>query len=190
MARLQQYYVKEVVPALKEKRKYTNPHQVPRIVKIVLNVGLGEGAQFDVRHLGKIFAGGGREVRPAAYDANSRLRADAIGIIEAAVRLLIQDGGAPLVIGGERIEHAALDGALQRPRAIQRIEPHLRHLRQRRVADVELHVLRGEPLLEALQLDLRDRGDVLLVEGVEHHDLAVRHELLVAILTLSPELLA
>src|SRR5205814_7500224 len=39
-ARLYQKYVSEVAPALKEKRKYTNGHQVPRLEKIVLNMGV------------------------------------------------------------------------------------------------------------------------------------------------------
>src|SRR5436309_7233357 len=39
-ARLYDKYVKEVVPALKEKRKYTNVHQVPRMEKIVVNMGI------------------------------------------------------------------------------------------------------------------------------------------------------
>src|SRR4051812_38750003 len=39
-ARLYDKYVKEVVPALKEKRKYTNPHQIPRMQKIVVNMGV------------------------------------------------------------------------------------------------------------------------------------------------------
>jgi large subunit ribosomal protein L5 len=39
-ARLYQKYVNEVVPALKDKRKYTNPHQVPRMEKIVVNMGV------------------------------------------------------------------------------------------------------------------------------------------------------
>src|SRR5712672_3483912 len=39
-ARLYDKYVKEVMPALKEKRKYTNPHQVPRLQKIVVNMGV------------------------------------------------------------------------------------------------------------------------------------------------------
>src|SRR5437588_9379129 len=39
-ARLYKKYLDEVVPALKEKRKYTNPHQVPRIQKIVVNMGI------------------------------------------------------------------------------------------------------------------------------------------------------
>jgi large subunit ribosomal protein L5 len=39
-ARLYQKYVNEVMPALKEKRKYTNVHQVPRMEKIIVNMGV------------------------------------------------------------------------------------------------------------------------------------------------------
>jgi large subunit ribosomal protein L5 len=39
-ARLYEKYVKDVVPVLKEKHKYTNVHQVPRIQKIVVNMGI------------------------------------------------------------------------------------------------------------------------------------------------------
>src|SRR5215472_2867316 len=39
-ARLYQKYVSEVVPALREKHKYTNPHQIPRMTKIVVNMGI------------------------------------------------------------------------------------------------------------------------------------------------------
>ena len=39
-ARLYQKYVEEVRPALMEKRKYRNVHQVPRIEKIVINMGV------------------------------------------------------------------------------------------------------------------------------------------------------
>ncbi len=39
-ARLYQRYIKEVVPALKEKHQYKNPHQVPRMEKIVVNMGV------------------------------------------------------------------------------------------------------------------------------------------------------
>ena len=39
-ARLHQKYVSEVVPALKESRKYKNVHQIPRIEKIVVNMGV------------------------------------------------------------------------------------------------------------------------------------------------------
>jgi large subunit ribosomal protein L5 len=39
-ARLYQKYVNEVVPALKKKRKYGNVHQVPRMEKIVVNMGV------------------------------------------------------------------------------------------------------------------------------------------------------
>jgi len=39
-ARLYQKYVEEVAPELKEKRKYANVHQIPRMQKIVGNMGL------------------------------------------------------------------------------------------------------------------------------------------------------
>jgi large subunit ribosomal protein L5 len=39
-ARLYDKYVKEVVPALQEKRKYGNTHQIPRMEKIVVNMGV------------------------------------------------------------------------------------------------------------------------------------------------------
>lgn len=39
-SRLYQKYVEEVRPALMEKRKYKNVHQVPKIEKIVLNMGV------------------------------------------------------------------------------------------------------------------------------------------------------
>jgi large subunit ribosomal protein L5 len=39
-ARLYDKYKKEVVPALKEKHKYTNLHQIPKLVKIVVNMGV------------------------------------------------------------------------------------------------------------------------------------------------------
>jgi large subunit ribosomal protein L5 len=39
-ARLYEKYVGEVRPALMEKRKYVNVHQVPRIEKIVVNMGV------------------------------------------------------------------------------------------------------------------------------------------------------
>jgi len=39
-ARLYERYVKEVVPVLKEKHKYSNVHEVPRMEKIVVNMGV------------------------------------------------------------------------------------------------------------------------------------------------------
>lgn len=39
-ARLYEKYVKEVVPALKEKHKFANLHQIPRLTKIVVNMGV------------------------------------------------------------------------------------------------------------------------------------------------------
>jgi len=39
-ARLYEKYKNEVAPALKEKHKYTNVHQIPRFEKIVVNMGV------------------------------------------------------------------------------------------------------------------------------------------------------
>jgi len=39
---MKEYYEKTVVPALQEKFKYSNNMQVPKIQKIVLNMGMGE----------------------------------------------------------------------------------------------------------------------------------------------------
>jgi large subunit ribosomal protein L5 len=45
MARLKDYYSKEVVPALIKEFDYKNPMQVPKMEKIVINMGLGEAIQ-------------------------------------------------------------------------------------------------------------------------------------------------
>jgi large subunit ribosomal protein L5 len=45
MGALKDYYNKECVPALKEEFGYTNIMQVPKLEKIVLNMGLGEAVQ-------------------------------------------------------------------------------------------------------------------------------------------------
>lgn len=45
MARLKDYYKEEVVPALVQTFGYKNPMEVPKLVKIVVNMGLGEAIQ-------------------------------------------------------------------------------------------------------------------------------------------------
>ncbi|MFA5322521.1 MAG: 50S ribosomal protein L5 [Smithella sp.] len=45
MARLKDYYLKNAVPALVKEFNYKNPMQVPKIEKIVINMGLGEAIQ-------------------------------------------------------------------------------------------------------------------------------------------------
>jgi large subunit ribosomal protein L5 len=45
MSRLKDRYVKDVVPALTKEFGYTNIMAVPKISKIVVNMGLGEGTQ-------------------------------------------------------------------------------------------------------------------------------------------------
>ena len=42
MARLKDKYVQEVIPALQQKFQYGNINEVPRLEKIVLNMGLGD----------------------------------------------------------------------------------------------------------------------------------------------------
>ena len=42
--RLKNVYEKEILPKLMAKLNYTNKHQAPKIIKVVLNVGLGEDA--------------------------------------------------------------------------------------------------------------------------------------------------
>lgn len=43
--RLQQRYTQELVPALTRDFNFKNPMEVPRITKVVLNIGLGEALQ-------------------------------------------------------------------------------------------------------------------------------------------------
>jgi len=42
MAQYREFYKKEVIPALTEQFGYDNPMRVPKITKVVLNMGLGE----------------------------------------------------------------------------------------------------------------------------------------------------
>ncbi|MBM3581844.1 MAG: 50S ribosomal protein L5 [Alphaproteobacteria bacterium] len=44
-ARLQEHYVKTVAPALAKEFGYTSPMQVPKLRKIVINMGVGEASQ-------------------------------------------------------------------------------------------------------------------------------------------------
>jgi large subunit ribosomal protein L5 len=41
-SRLKKHYKETVVPKLMKEMGYKNPHQVPRLVKIVLNSGIGK----------------------------------------------------------------------------------------------------------------------------------------------------
>ena len=45
MSRLREYYSKEVVKKLKDRFGYPNPMGVPRVQKVVINIGLGEATQ-------------------------------------------------------------------------------------------------------------------------------------------------
>ncbi len=45
MARLKDKYLNEVVPGLQEQFKYTNVMAIPKLDKVVVNIGLGEAVQ-------------------------------------------------------------------------------------------------------------------------------------------------
>ena len=45
MPRLKKKYREEIIPALTEEFGFSNPHQVPRLVKVVVNTGVGEAAR-------------------------------------------------------------------------------------------------------------------------------------------------
>ena len=45
MSKLQSVYKEQIAPQLKEKFEYRNVHQIPKLNKIVLNMGLGEAIQ-------------------------------------------------------------------------------------------------------------------------------------------------
>jgi large subunit ribosomal protein L5 len=45
MARLYDRYKSEIIPALRGRFGYANPMQVPRLEKIVINMGVGEGSR-------------------------------------------------------------------------------------------------------------------------------------------------
>jgi large subunit ribosomal protein L5 len=45
MTALKDKYTNECVPALRETYGYANPHQIPKIQKVVLNMGIGEAVQ-------------------------------------------------------------------------------------------------------------------------------------------------
>lgn len=45
MARLKDHYYKEVVPALQKEFEFSNVMQIPKLTKIVINMGVGEASQ-------------------------------------------------------------------------------------------------------------------------------------------------
>jgi large subunit ribosomal protein L5 len=50
MNRFKEKYLKTAVPALTKEFTYTNPHQVPRITKVVVSAGVGRAVS-DAKHL-------------------------------------------------------------------------------------------------------------------------------------------
>ena len=50
-ARLYTKYVNEVVPALKAKHNYSNVHQIPKMEKIVVNMGVSASLEKELREM-------------------------------------------------------------------------------------------------------------------------------------------
>jgi len=50
MTRFKEKYQKNAIPALVKEFGYTNPHQVPRIIKVVVSAGVGRAVS-DAKHL-------------------------------------------------------------------------------------------------------------------------------------------
>jgi len=48
--RLKEKYLKEIMPELMKEFNYKNPMQIPRVTKVVVNVGVGEAVQ-DIKNL-------------------------------------------------------------------------------------------------------------------------------------------
>ena len=42
MSRLRDYYINEVAPALMKKFEYKSPMQIPKVDKIIINIGAGD----------------------------------------------------------------------------------------------------------------------------------------------------
>lgn len=55
VSRLREFYLKEIVPSMMKEFGYKNSHQVPRLMKIVVNMGVKEGAE-DVKILDAVSA--------------------------------------------------------------------------------------------------------------------------------------
>lgn len=45
MSRLKQVYTDQIIPAMQEEYSYSNPMEVPKLEKIVINMGVGEASQ-------------------------------------------------------------------------------------------------------------------------------------------------
>ena len=75
---LYETYKKEIVPALKEKRGYTNPMQIPKLVKIVVNTGVKTDKD--------------REVMTAAVENNYGSTSGAVSVYSNFGRHKIDDG--------------------------------------------------------------------------------------------------
>jgi hypothetical protein len=76
-----------------------------------------------------------------------------------ATRIAVACGETAFEDGhGQGILELRLDRALQRPRAINRIEAGRRHFRQRAIRNLQPQIELRQALFEIAELDLRDRA--------------------------------
>src|SRR5919202_7085747 len=71
----------------------------------------------------------------------------------------------------QRLDQVLLDGPLERPRAVHRVEALASHQLFGRVGELEPHLALGQPLAQPAQLDLDDALDLLQAQRVEDDDL-------------------
>ena len=85
MARLKEHYRKEVVPALVKQFGYASVMQVPRIEKIVLNMGVGEATNNPVPMVSS---------RPTPSMMSSDMRGTGPATRGRVVHYLVKDTGS------------------------------------------------------------------------------------------------
>lgn len=93
---LKKKYIEEMVPALQKELGFTNVHQVPRLEKIVVNVGLGDGALN-----AKVFDAGVQELTQITGQKPSVTRAK-----KSIAGFKVREGmpvGARVTLRGERM---------------------------------------------------------------------------------------
>jgi large subunit ribosomal protein L5 len=96
MTRLRERYQKDVIPALKKEFSYANVMAIPKITKVVVNMGLGEGTQN-----GKIVDTGAEELGKITGQKASVTRAK-----KSIAQFKVRKGqpiGAMVTLRGERM---------------------------------------------------------------------------------------
>ena len=123
MARLLEQYRSEAVPALRRRFGYANPMEVPRLEKIVVNMGVGEGA----RDFKLIEAAQQELLRQSLDELRQQTKTDA-GTIRA-FEMLALDGRRPADVAAE-MSITLNDVYLAKHRCLKRLRAILTRLEQ------------------------------------------------------------